>query len=244
MPIDIHFKMNSDANGKDPDSHSPTLRAYHQQLWSKALPNGKEFTIERLGQYLGHSSDMGTFYLGSDAITHSYKHHERKRWLTSQIPDGVDALFDLGLTIGAYTLFPNNRIDMKPTINGARGMSAMIDDRFDLTLECIRRHYEFTTKTGEMRSVSSSPLGAVLARYADFFSLFESFEGYVNFFLLQDLVAPDESVKFYLPFDDFQTRPTFQSVDDYRRYRSGVMAFLAGRNGRIADSVKIPASEK
>ena len=67
----------------------------------------------------------------------------------------------------------------------------MIDDRFDITLECIRRHYELTTKTGDMRSVSSSPLGAVLARYADFFSLFESFEGYVNFFLLQDLVAPE-----------------------------------------------------
>lgn len=78
----------------------------------------------------------------------------------------------------------------------------------------------------------------MLARYADFFSLFESFEGYVNFFLLQDLVAPDGSVKFYLPFDDFQSRPTFQSVDDYRRYKGSVMAFLGGRNERIADSVR------
>ena len=210
MPIDIHFKMNSDANGKDPDSHSPTLRAYHQQLWSKALPNGKEFTIERLGQYLGHSSDMGTFYLGSDAITHSYKHHERKRWLTSQIPDVVDALFDLGLTIGAYTLFPNNRIDMKPTINGARGMSAMIDDRFDLTLECIRRHYEFHDQKPVKCEAFPPVRSALFSRVMPTSSACSNpSKGTSTFFCCKTLVAPDESVKFYLPFDDFQTRPTF-----------------------------------
>ena len=33
------------------------------------------------------------------------------------------------------------KIDGKMTINGARGFNAKIRDRFDLTLECIRRHY-------------------------------------------------------------------------------------------------------
>jgi len=31
----------------------------------------------------------------------------------------------------------------------------------------------------------------VLDRYVDFFGLFESFQGYVEFFLLQDLVTDD-----------------------------------------------------
>ena len=58
-----------------------------------------------------------------------------------------------------------------------------IRDRFDLTLECIRRHY-FSER---------SPLSDVLARYEDFLCLFGSFKGYVEFFLLQDLVSPDYS---------------------------------------------------
>jgi hypothetical protein len=38
-----------------------------------------------------------------------------------------------------------------------------------------------------------------------FFRLFETFKGYVDFFLLNDLVDHHGDVKFYLPFDDFQS---------------------------------------
>ena len=41
MIIDPTFDFRSDANGKDPDSHSPTLRAYQRVLYSKPLPNGE-----------------------------------------------------------------------------------------------------------------------------------------------------------------------------------------------------------
>ena len=68
-------------------------------------------------------------------------------------------------------VFPSNRVDGKMTINGARGFLRRVADRMDLTLESIRRHYR-----GE-----PSPLGATLARYADFFALFEDFGGYVDF---------------------------------------------------------------
>ena len=45
--IDISFNVFSDTpEGKDPDSYSPTLRKYHQILWSKPLPNGKEFLLD------------------------------------------------------------------------------------------------------------------------------------------------------------------------------------------------------
>ena len=45
LSIDTTFNFYSDSGGKDPDSHSPTLKNYHKLLWSKALPNGEIFTL-------------------------------------------------------------------------------------------------------------------------------------------------------------------------------------------------------
>lgn len=224
MIVNTTFNVYTDARGGDPDSTSPTLRAYHKTLWSKPLPNGKTFELsEKSGVYLYHNSALGEFFLGSDAITHSYKHQKRKHWLTKQIPNEVAELFDTGATIGAYIIFPKNRIDNKLTINQARGVNSLIDDRFDLTLECIRLFY-----LGQ-----KSPLYDTFLRYQTFFDLFDSFTGYVNFFLLQDLVDETQNVKFYLPFDDFKSKPTFSDIDEYLRYKKGVMNFIKSRNKRI-----------
>lgn len=93
-------------------------------------------------------------------------------------------------------IFPGNRIGGKLTINGAHGFIRKIADRFDLALECIRRHY----------LNQRSPLSETLARYRDFFAWFEDLRGYVEFFMLQDLVTNDySSVRFFMPFDDFKT---------------------------------------
>ncbi len=225
--IDINFNFYSDAKGGDPDSTSPTLRKYHKILWSKPLPNGKPFNLtdNKNEVYLYHTSELGEFFLGSDAITHSYKNHKHKHWLTIQIQDEVNELFDTGSTIGAYTLFPNNRVDGKHTINQARGVNSLIDDRFDLTLECIRLFY-----LGQ-----ESPLYDTFLRYKNFFDLFEDFTGYMKFFLLEDLVDEHQKIKFYLPFNNFKTKPTFAEINEYLIYKKGVMDFIKARNKRIED---------
>lgn len=225
MRIDIDFNFYSDSKGRDPDSSSPTLRRYHKFLWSKPLPNGKIFELrdDKKGAYLYHGSELGEFFLGSDAITHSYRDQTRKKWLTNQIPGEVNELFDTGSTIGAYIIFPNNRIDRKHTINQARGVNSLIDDRFDLTLECIRRFY-----SGE-----TSPLYDTLSRYADFFDLLTDFSGYTHFFLLDDLINENGTIKFYLPFDGFKNRPSFLDVNQYLLYKERVIAFIKARNKRI-----------
>lgn len=225
--IDTNFNMYSDANGGDPDVTSSTLRTYHKFLWSKPLPSGDVFdlSVDKPGHYLYHNSALGEFSLGSDAITHSYRNQARKKWLTAQIPKEVQELFDRGSTIGAYLIFPNSQVDRKHTINQARGISRLIDDRFDLTLECIRRFY-----IGE-----PSPLEEVIGRYASFFRLFEVFSGYVEFFLLNDLVNDRGDVKFYLPFDDFQSPPGFRDVESYLGYKDRVESFIEARNKRIED---------
>jgi len=225
MIINTKFNVNSDARGGDPDSTSPTLRLYHKHLWSKPLPNGQTFELSNNKSriYLYHNSGLGEYFLGSDAITHSYKNHIRKKWLTIQIQDDVNELFHTGSTIGAYTIFPNNRVDGKHSINQARGINSLIDDRFDLTLECIRLFY-----LGQ-----ESPLFDTLLRYKNFFDLFCTFDSYIKFFLLDDLVDENGEIKFYLPFDNFKTKPTFTDIDEYLKYKKGVIDFIKSRNNRI-----------
>lgn len=230
MIIDTTFNFYSDARGGDPDSTCPTLRKYHKILWSKPLSNGKIFDLSdnKEGAYLYHKSEMGEFFLGSDAITHSYKNQKRKNWIVKQIPEEVNELFNAGSTIGAYIIFPNKRLNGNHTINQARGVNSFIDDRFDLTLECIRLFY----------LEQKSPLYETLLRYKDFFDLFDNFIGFVQFFLLDDLLDENKKIKFYLPFDNFKTRPTFSDINDYQLYKKRVINFINSRNKRIDNYMK------
>ena len=227
--IDINFKTYSDAGGGDPDSTSKTLRSYHKFLWSKPLPNGLIFELrdDVPETYLHTHSELGEFTLGSDAITHSYRNHKKKEKIKiiEQITNQANELFELGSTIGAYIIFPNKKIEGKPTINQARGINAFIDDRFDLTLECIRRFY-----LGE-----KSPLFDTLKRYATFFNLFLDFKGYVDFFLLNDLLNNNLTIKFYLQFDDFNSIPSFKNTRDYMVYKERVTEFVHARSQRMLD---------
>lgn len=227
MPFDIDYDFRRDTPiDKDPDLYSKTLKAYHKKLWSKPLPNGLEFALEEKG-YLYHGSQLGEFHLGSDAITHSYKNTKSLSEITAKIPDVVDDLFNQGCKIAAYTIFPSKQINRKMSINQARGVNSKIKDRFDLTLECIRLFYQR----------ENSPLTDVLNRYGSFFKLFNDFKGYVEFFLLQDLVNEDYStIKCYLPFNDFSDVPLPRNADEYVEYAKNTKKFLKARSQRILDN--------
>ena len=83
-----------------------------------------------------------------------------------------------------------------------------------------------------------SPLYDTIKRYSDFFNLFQDFIGYVNFFLLNDLIDEEQNIRFYLPFDDFHSPPKINSTDDYLNYKNKVIAFIKNRNERILDYSK------
>lgn len=127
-----------------------------------------------------------------------------------------------GYTIGSALLFPKTAPPGRMTINKARGMHPRITDRFDLTLECIRRHY----------LDEDSPLANTLSGYVDFFALFKDFAGYADFWLLQDLIEVGQ-VRFWLPFDDFQGRAVPQDVESYLIHSTGREDFITARNLRI-----------
>ena len=117
--IDITFDFRSDTPpGKDPDTFSPTLRRYHQLLWSKPLPSGELFELDVSGPpyYLHHRSELGEFWLSSDAVVPTFW------WLApiiDQIPEVErEEFMRIGYTIGGMMVFPAHRVDRKMTING------------------------------------------------------------------------------------------------------------------------------
>jgi hypothetical protein len=50
MKINTSIRMDADAGGRDPDSYSLQLATYHQQLWSKPLPSGSDFSLTIKGR--------------------------------------------------------------------------------------------------------------------------------------------------------------------------------------------------
>jgi len=228
--IDTNFDFFSDTpSGKDPDAFSPTLCRYHKLLWSKPLPNGFDFNLTDTTTkvYLHHKSELGEFFLSSDGIGQTYSRQKRMSDIVNQIPSReIDTFRKSSGTIGGYIIFPSNKVDNKMTINGSRGINHKIKDRFDLTLECIRRHY----------SNEDNPLSDTLQRYNEFLSLFQNFQGYVDFFLLQDLVKDDYlSIKFYLPFVGFDNPALPDNIQDYRLYKENMTDFVSARNQRIQE---------
>ena len=233
IAIDTAFDAYSDTpEGRDPDSHSPTLRLYHQKLWSKPLPDGTPFTLstDHPKAYLHHASGRGDFFLSSDGIGHTYRYVKAMAPIIEQIPkEELDRFFSIASTVGAYIVFPSQKIDKKNTINGARGMHCKIRDRFDFTLECIRRHY----------NNEQSPLTETLLRYKNFFVLFGTFKNYLDFFLLQDLVSENgDSIRFFTQFSGFDTSPLPANIEDYLIYKERLIAFIKARNIRMAREVK------
>lgn len=226
--IDTTFDVRTDSNGRDPDSASKTLKQYHKILWSKELPSGKLLMLDdtQNNAYLYHKSELGEFFLASDSIIHTYFKWKRTQHIITQIPEEEMAKFyNLVHTVGGYIIFPGNKVDGQNSINQDRGMNRAINDRIDLTLECIRRHYLKET----------SPLADTIARYSDFFDLFLDFKRYCEFFLLQDLVTTDfANVRYFLPFAGFSTNPIPKSVDEYQTYMQNNIEFLTSRNRRVS----------
>lgn len=75
-------------------------------------------------------------------------------------------------------------------------------------------------------------------RYNRFFDLFETFEGYVNFFLLNDLLDNQRNIRFYLPFEEFKKRPQFNDVSEYLVYKERTMNFIEAWNKRIKNKME------
>lgn len=223
------FRKDTNYDGRDPDQYSPTLRRYHKLLWSKKLPNGEDFILddEKENYYLYCKVNDKEYSLSSDGIVHTYSHWKRTKHIIEKIPkDEIEYFYSLGETIGGFLIFPRNRVNNLDTINQDRGKNNFICDRIDLTLECIRLYYKN----------KQSPLYKTLKRYDDFFKLFENFKGYCEHFLMQDLLSDNfNSIRFMLPFKEFEWEPIPKTVEEYYAYKNNAIIFAQSRNNRIRE---------
>ena len=218
----------------DPDAMSKTLKQYHQLLWSKPLPNGQELLLETGGPYDYLNSREG-LRLSSDTIVTSLMHGRMievfeeaskrvdwKPWIERTVREMY--------TIGGSILFPKRQNN----INSQRGMNPFICDRWDLSLECIRRYYEGITDR------ERTPIGWVLEIDKPFFDLFVDFRGYCDFFFLQDCVSGDyKTVKMWIPTTPFTKKyPYPQTAEQYFEWIDKCLSFVRKRNRRIDEYIK------
>ena len=125
-------------------------------------------------------------------------------------------------TIGGTIIFPAHVNSM----NQSKGRNGVISDRWDLTLECIRRYY----------ASEESPLSKTIESDKGFFDLFVDFKGYVDFFFLQDCVDPDYSkVDIWVGDTSFTGSGLPKTIDDYFTFIEKEFTFLDKRNARIRD---------
>ena len=216
-------------DGRDPDKSSKLCQTYHKLLWSRQLPNGEYMNLEygKNGSYLVWKN----FDFGSDSIIASFRYKNNQVLIDevkSKIPDYDKYMSDYSrkdYTIGGVIIFPKRPMGINP----ARGMNQYIKDRFDLTLECIRRYY----------NNEDSPLYNVLLKDKDFFDLFIDFKGFVDYFFLNDLVFDDyKHVKFLIGNGEFIKNPIPKDFDEYMTWMNKQLEFLESRNKRIKEFIK------
>ncbi len=212
--------------GCDPDSKSPALNLYHSILWSKQLPNGEYLNLKR--EKSPYHFSWNSFYFSSDSIIVGLRYQKYKH-IIEQVKERVgdyktyyEDLIRKSYTIGGMIIFPIH----PNSINQRKGCNPYISDRWDLTMECIRRFY--------LRE--DSPLYKVLLSDKDFFDLFVDFKGYVDFFLLQDCVSSDYAkVDIWCGDTTFKKSGLPETVDDYFTFIDKEFKFLEKRNLRIKE---------
>ena len=227
-----NFWATDDLLGKpfsDPDCYSRTMQVYHKTLYSKPLPNGEKMELS-----IGNQSDYlvwNDFRFGSDSIIVSFR-YKKNRSLIQKVAESmsdykgfIENYVHKSYTLGGEIIFPKKQ----GGINQSRGCNPFIKDRWDLTLECIRKYY-LNEKT---------PLYNTLKSNKQFFDLFVDFKGYVDFFYLQDCVNEEYSkVKFWLGNGDFEYFPLPKNVNEYLSWIEKELEFVSKRNKRISNDIK------
>lgn len=223
MDINFDFRQDCPPRPVDPDCDSEKLKECHKKLWSKQLPNGEILNL-KVGRTNYNYLSWNNIRFSSDTMNSSYAHtgYKQIKKILPNLPKDVLSNFQYKTcTIGNFIIFPKGN---GKSINQDRGSwGDCIKDRFDLTLRCIQLFYEN----------KYSPLNETFARYKCFFDLFICFEGYVKFFLLQDIIDNNGKIKFLLGTGDFGEYPLPESIEDYLLYINNTSRFIDERGKRM-----------
>jgi hypothetical protein len=239
----------------DPDWYGYQLYNFHEALWNiqrlkfsniPELRNNSDYKYNNKksvgGQYSRVLSNANSsIRLGSDSVMNIYWHRIDMRKFISELIKNKNNDFKIFIreylkkanTIGGFVLFPRH----PQSINQNRGTNSLIDDRFDLTLECIRRYYD--------KNDQENPLYNVLRTDNDFFEMFGSFEKYAEFFCLnksydekQNWVKDGQVLSLLnnQPLDDYdfgKTTNPLPTADNWWTFYDNIMDRLDARNEQI-----------
>lgn len=217
----------------DPDMESKQLQHCHIIAWgNRRLPCGKIMKL-KAGDNCELIWDEEDIRFGSDWLINTYIHWKRCYPVLKEIYDKdpinykkyMENFTRITYTIGGSIIFPK-RVN---GINQTRGCIESISDRFDLTLECIRRYYDGN---------QDSPLKETLNQDKKFFNLFVDFKGYVDYFYLNDLVSEDyQSVKIFFGNSDFKDVGYPKTSQDWNVWATKAQKFINKRNYRIDNRI-------
>ena len=254
----------------DPDAYSEKLYKFHKFLWNKREQRSVE--VKWKNYIPAYELNDETFRLGSDSIINIYWHRtsvdmpdkniknnrsalegkigelenskddrENKRFYSehySLYKEFIWHYLQYANTIGGFVVFPRHE---NPTINTKRGFGK-IGDRFDLTLECIKRYY----KDKERSKTNYNPVFSTLNnehieedKY--FFGMFKTFENYAKFFCLSgERNWVNENGQVLNLFDntsldnyDFSQEPLPTKADQWWTFYDNIMKRLDARNKQI-----------
>ena len=233
--LDITKRLNKNiSTAGDPDRYSKELKEYHRVLWSNRKLFSNPFTLINgdTNKLIYDNGDL-TIVFTPDSITNSFYGHKRRKPIIdqyceedSEIRSLLNEYFDTDYIIGSSILFPTsiNGVFIQKTLNIKRGISKYIRDRFDYTLECIKRYYDVSNR--------ESPLLNDIEKNREFFDLFHDFKTYVDFFFLNDLVDANYNVMSFTNVIDFEHAYP-RDRDEYKLYLKNMMDFYKARNERI-----------
>lgn len=239
-PIDVDYNFINDIPGYwdgyweeiggwgrshfDVDIHSKTLREYHRILWGRQLPNGTVFDLKNDSHYLSFKG----MHFGSDSISSSFRYKSYMSMfeqIKKAVPD-YQGFYKNYLsqtnTIAGFVIFPKHPGSM----NQCRGTRVSISDRWDITLDCIRRFY--------LRE--NNPLSDVFENDRQFYEMFVDFKGYVDFFFLNDGVSDDySSVDKWAHWPSPGQSALPLTCEEYFQYIDRELDFIKKRRERIRD---------
>lgn len=220
----------------DPDAKCEELREMHYRLYNRyALYINRPFSFEKKyplsfseGRYF-YLSENGSCRLGSDTMNSSYLYYEALKNIKSEMEKcgrNAEAEIekyrkDIIYRPGNFIVFPK-----KDSINVERGRNGKIKDRFDLTLDCIKKQYE----------KEDNPLAYVLQKnWEYFFCRFRDFNEYVHFFMLEDYLDEKCNV---MQFIDNEDHILPKNLGEYDEYIKRISSVIEKRTKRILKRLK------
>lgn len=233
LSVDTIYK-DSSGSKRDPDKYSKELGQAHCELWNDRGRLGI-LTWSPLNRLFTKTDSGVELVLTPDSITNGFQNSERTikdikekeliKGFGEEVQKLINKYIDTDYTIGSSIVFPIsiNGKKIRWTMNIARGLSYKVHDRFDYTLECIKRFYEGN---------NDNPLQSALERSKKFFDLFDNFEDYVHFFFLDDLIDENDNVRSFTDKIDFGS-PFPLTKEEYIKYLTNTMKFVEKRNARI-----------